>query len=172
MTTRAAIEALCGLLEEAFRSPGEESSSLLANLAPVDPAAWRALPPGAARTIESMALHVGSCLVMYDHYAFGAGRLAWEDPAVQPWPEGSAPQPATMAWLEGAHDRFAGHVAALDDDARLDEPRMTNWGEPRPTRWIVATMITHEVYHAGEINHLRSMLGPDDRWRHIQRGFG
>lgn len=22
----------------------------------------------------------------------------------------------------------------------------------------------------GEINHLRSLLGPDDRWRHIQLG--
>ena len=56
---------------------------------------------------------------MYDDYAFGDGRLASEDPAVQPWPEGSAPQPATIAWLEAAHDRLAGHVAALDDDARL-----------------------------------------------------
>jgi uncharacterized damage-inducible protein DinB len=165
---RGGIEELLGLLEEAFRSPGQESSSLLANLATVDVAAWRALPPGAARTIESITLHVGSCLVMYDDYAFGDGRLAWEDPAVQPWPEGSAPQPATIAWLEAAHDRLAGHVAALDDDARLAEPRPTNWGEPRPTRWIVAAMITHEAYHAGEINHLRSMLGRDDRWRHVQ----
>ena len=26
-------------------------------------------------------------------------------------------------------------------------------------------MIGHDFYHAGEINHLRSMLGTDDRWR-------
>jgi hypothetical protein len=26
--------------------------------------------------------------------------------------------------------------------------------------------------HAGEINHLRSILGTDDRWRFIQQGFG
>ena len=32
-------------------------------------------------------------------------------------------------------------------------------------------MITHDAYHAGEINHLRSLLGPDDRWRFQQLGF-
>jgi hypothetical protein len=26
-------------------------------------------------------------------------------------------------------------------------------------------IIGHDFYHAGEINHLRSLLGPDDRWR-------
>ena len=67
--------------------------------------------------------------------------------------------------------RLVGHVAALADD-ELDVPRLTNWGELRPTRWIVATMITHDAYHAGEINHLRSLLGSDDRWRFEQLGFG
>jgi hypothetical protein len=33
-------------------------------------------------------------------------------------------------------------------------------------------MITHDAYHAGEINHLRSLMGPDDRWRFQQLGFG
>jgi hypothetical protein len=33
-------------------------------------------------------------------------------------------------------------------------------------------MITHDAYHAGEINHLSSQLGTDDRWRHLQQGFG
>ena len=33
-------------------------------------------------------------------------------------------------------------------------------------------MITHDAYHAGEINHLRSLLSGDDRWRYVQLGFG
>jgi len=49
---------------------------------------------------------------------------------------------------------------------------LTNWGELRPTRWIIAAMITHDAYHSGEINHLRSLLGPDDRWHFQQLGFG
>ena len=85
-------------------------------------------------------------------------RLDWERPV--------------LPWLETAHQALAGHVAALPDDAELDAPRLTNWGERRPTRWIVAAMITHDAYHAGEINHLRSLMGPDDRWRFEQLGFG
>ena len=77
-----------------------------------------------------------------------------------------------LPWLETVHARLSGHVAALPDDTELDVERLTNWGERRPTRWIVAAMITHDAYHAGEINHLRSLLGPDDRWRFQQLGFG
>ncbi len=176
MSGRGGIEALRYLLEEAFTGRGieatEESQALLPNLGTVTEAAWRALSPGAARTIESIVLHVGSCKVMYDEYAFGSGTLDWDDPAVQPWPDGAAPLGEAIEWLRAAHRRFADHVAALADDAGLEELRRTNWGELRPTRWIIAAMITHDAYHAGEINHLRSILGPDDRWRFEQLGLG
>lgn len=67
-------------------------------------------------------------------------------------------------WLRGTHRSFVEHVAELTDDG-LDAPRMTNWGELRPTRWIIAAIIGHDFYHAGEINHLRSLLSTDDRCR-------
>ena len=67
-------------------------------------------------------------------------------------------------WLREAHRSFREHVEVMTDDD-LDQPRMTNWGDLRPTRWIVAAIIGHDFYHAGEINHLRSLLGTDDRWR-------
>jgi hypothetical protein len=176
MGDRSAIEALGYLLDEAFRGAGieesNESQALLPNLATVSAAAWRALPPGAARSIESIALHVGACKVMYDDYAFGPGTLRFGTPEVEPWSEGSAPQAGVVAWLGSAHARLTGHVAGLASDAELDVLRPTNWGERRPTRWIVAAMVTHDAYHAGEINHLRSMLGGDDRWRFIQMGSG
>ena len=175
MAERGGIDALLDLLEEAFRGAGpeaDESQALLPNLATVPDAAWRALPPGAARTIESIALHVGSCKVMYDDYAFGSASLLFATPAVEPFTEGTAERQAVMDWLDSAHRQIAAHVGELVDDDELDRPRLTNWGEMRPTRWIVATMITHDAYHAGEINHLRSLLGPDDRWRHVQLGYG
>jgi hypothetical protein len=176
MGDRNAIEALGYLLEEAFRGAGieasNESQALLPNLATVSAAAWRARPPGAVRSIESIALHAGACKIMYDDYAFGSGTLRFATPEVEPWAEGGASQSEVIAWLEAAHARLAGHVAGLASDAELDVPRLTNWGERRPTRWIVAAMITHDAYHAGEINHLRSLLGTDDRWRYIQLGFG
>jgi uncharacterized damage-inducible protein DinB len=175
MGERGGIEAVLDLLEEAFRGRGiedsGESQALLPNLASVPDTAWRALPAGAARTVESIAIHVGACKVMYDDYAFGTGSLRFATPEVEPFTEGEAPRKAVVAWLERAHDGLVGHVAALAGDPELDRPRATNWGEPKPTRWILAAMITHDAYHAGEINHIRSMLGPDDRWRYIQLGF-
>jgi len=69
-----------------------------------------------------------------------------------------------LAWLRAAHDELMNHVGSLTDDD-LDRIRLTNWGERRPTRWIIAAMVGHDFYHAGEINHLRSLLGTDDRWR-------
>jgi len=176
MARRSAIETLLVLMDEAFRGGGieasNESQALLANLATVTDEQWRALPPGAARSIESIAIHVGACKVMYDDYAFGPGTKRFATPDVEPWADGRAPMDEVIAWLAMAHDRLVGHVVALADDRELDRPRLTNWGELRPTRWIVAAMVTHDAYHAGEINHLRSTLGGDDRWRFQQLGYG
>lgn len=175
MTNRGGIDALLYLLDEAFRGRGieesNESQAFLTNLASVADDAWTALPDGAARSIASIALHVGSCKVMYTEYAFGAGALEWGTPDVEPWPEDAIPRNELVPWLEAAHARLVEAVAALDD-AELDRPRPTNWGEQRPTRWIIAAMVTHDAYHAGEINHVRSLLDGDDRWRFVQEGFG
>jgi uncharacterized damage-inducible protein DinB len=175
MAARSGIDTLLKVLEEAFRGGGieqsNESQALLTNLASVPPDQWHALPAGAARSIHAIAGHVGACKVMYDDYAFGDGTLRFGTPEVEPWAAGGSPDDV-VGWLSEAHARLAGHVAALADDAELDAPRLTNWGEHRPTRWIVAAMITHDAYHAGEINHLRSLLDGDDRWRFQQLGFG
>ena len=164
------------LLDEAFRGlgieQGNESQALLPNLRSVPDGRWHALPDGASRSIEAIAIHVGACKVVYDDYAFGPGSLRFATPAVEPWRDGESEMADVLPWLEGTQRRLVDHVAALDDDAELDRPRPTNWGELRPTRWIVATMITHDAYHAGEINHLRSLMGDDDRWRFQQLGFG
>ena len=175
MVGRTGIEAYLHLMDEAFRGAGiedtDESQALLPNIATVPDDAWHGLPSGAARSIESIVIHVGECKVMYDDYAFGTAALEWATPGVAPFSEGSAARDEVLAWLEAAHQRLVDHVRALLDDAELDRARLTNWGEERPTRWIIAAMITHDAYHAGEINHLRSLLGTDDRWRHIQLGY-
>ena len=166
---RPAVESLLYLLDEAFEGRGivqsNESQSLLTNLGTVSQADWHARPNGATRTIESMVRHVAACKVMYSDYAFGKGTKQWGTPDVEgPWGVDRAPMSAAIAWLRESHRSFTEHVAQLTDD-ELDRERMTNWGEPRPTRWIVAAIVGHDFYHAGEINHLRSLLGTDDRWR-------
>jgi uncharacterized damage-inducible protein DinB len=176
VTDRGGIDALLFLMDEAFRGAGieesNESQALLPNLRSVPDDAWHAVPEGLSRSIEAIAIHVGACKLMYDDYAFGTASLRFATPVVEPWIEGRSEMGDVLPWLEQAHGRLVGHVAALSDDAELEAPRPTNWGERRPTRWIVAAMITHDAYHAGEINHLRSLLGPDDRWRFEQLGFG
>ena len=176
MASRTGIEALLYLLDEAFRGRGieesDESQALLPNLATVPHDAWRALPAGAARSIEAIVVHVGACKIMYDDYAFGTRTQQFGTPEVEPWDEDAVAPGEVTAWLENAHRRLTEHVGALADDAELDRPRPTNWGELRPTRWIIGAMITHDAYHAGEINHLRSLLDGDDRWRYVQLGFG
>jgi uncharacterized damage-inducible protein DinB len=163
-----AVDGLLYLLDEAFEGRGiedsNESQALLTNLATVTETEWRATVPGARRTIESMVLHVGACKVMYADYAFGPGTKQWGTPEVEGWVGTDAPMAEAIALLREAHRSFRDHIATLADDD-LDRPRMTNWGEERPTRWIVAAIIGHDFYHAGEINHLRSLLGTDDRWR-------
>ena len=163
------VAALLYLLDEAFEGRGieesNESQALLTNLTTVTEADWGATVPGATRTIGSMVLHVAACKIMYADYAFGPGTMQWGTPEVEgPWAPGAAPMGEATDWLRGAHRSFREQVARLTD-AELDRARMTNWGEKRPTRWIIAAIIGHDFYHAGEINHLRSMLGSDDRWR-------
>jgi uncharacterized damage-inducible protein DinB len=176
VTARPGIETMLYLLDEAFRGVGieesNESQALLTNVRSVPDERWHARPEGASRTIESIAIHVGACKVMYDDYAFGAGTQRFGTRDVEPWQEGEAEMAEVIPWLEAAHERFVQHVAALPDDAELDVERSANWGELRPTRWLIAAMITHDAYHAGEINHLRSLMSGDDRWRFQQLGFG
>ena len=164
-----AVDALLYLLDEAFEGRGieesNESQALLTNLATVTDDEWTALPTGATRTIESMVRHIAGCKVMYADYAFDAGVKQWGRPEVEgAWEPNEAPMTEAIAWLRETHRSFRKHVEELTDDD-LDRERMTNWGEPPPTKWIVAAIIGHDFYHAGEINHLRSLLGTDDRWR-------
>jgi hypothetical protein len=70
----------------------------------------------------------------------------------------------TVDWLKASHARFVDHVRQ-PSDADLDVPRRANWGELKPTRWLISTILQHDTYHAGEINHIRSLLAEDDRWR-------
>jgi hypothetical protein len=164
---RAAVEALLYLLDDGFE--GGRWHSLLGNLAGVAHEEWEWLPPGGARSLRAIVHHVGVCKLMYENHAFGDASLTWE--SVDP-PEATLADPtAALAWLRAAHARLRASIVALGD-ADLAVLRPANWGEQRPTRWLIATMIQHDLYHAGEINHLRSLRGGDDRWEHEREGAG
>jgi uncharacterized damage-inducible protein DinB len=169
------IDLLCYLMDEAFLGRGivqsNESQALMTNLATVEPGMWHARPAGAARSIEAIARHVAECKVMYAEYAFGDGQLTWVDPEVRRWPDDEGPMDEVLAWLGDSHAALMRHVRALSDED-LGRPRRANWGRDEETRWLLSMLLQHDVYHAGEINHLRSLLAGDDRWRYQQLGFG
>ena len=64
-------------------------------------------------------------------------------------------------WLREGHARLRESIAVLSD-AELLRPRMTSWDELKETRWIITMIIQHDLYHAGEINHLRALHQQND----------
>jgi hypothetical protein len=172
--SRVGVEQLLYLMDEAFE--GADEQDLLANLRSVSEVEWAANLPGSSRSIRQIAGHIGACKHMYDNHAFGDGRMKWEDPAadldasledlqsrdLDPEP----PMVGVVAWLTEGHRRLRDHVAALDD-SELTKLRQPPEGEMRETRWIIANMIRHDDYHAGEINHIRALVQGNDRWAWI-----
>jgi hypothetical protein len=168
---RVAVEQLLYLMDEAF--DGQDEEDLLGNLRSVTEADWAAVPPRGARSIRHIVGHIGACKYMYDNHAFGDARMTWDDPAgdlgvsmedlqsrtLDPEPSVDA----VVEWLHEGHRRLCEHVASLDD-TQLSRPRRVNWGETRDTHWIIANMIRHDDYHAGEINHIRALMQGNDRW--------
>ena len=111
--------------------------------------------------------HVGWCKWMYEDYAFGAASLQGDQPPLIP-PNGARARPVDelLEWLKAGYQKWLASVHLLEDDKELERERLTNWGESLPTRSIIRIMIEHDIYHAGEINHLRSLLQETDHWEY------
>lgn len=165
--SRIAVEQLLYLMDDAFEGAGIESTgesqSLLANLRTVTEDAWVWVPPGGHRTIAEIVGHVGACKYMYDDHAFGDARMDWSEAIPPPASATESAIAGSLAWLRSGQRQLRRHVSALDD-AELLRPRRTNWGELKETRWLIAVMIEHDLYHAGEINHIRALRQDNDRW--------
>jgi hypothetical protein len=68
-----------------------------------------------------------------------------------------------LACLTDPPQRLLDHVRGLKDED-LEVTRPANGDEMRPIRWLLSTLLQHDTYHAGEINHLRALIADDDRW--------
>ena len=153
-----AVTQLLYLLDGAFDGP--DWHSLIGNLRSVTPDDWAWVPPDGRRSIRNIVQHVGGCKFMYHNHAFGDAQLTWDDPFV----EGSAAcatLESAIPWLREGHTRLRDSLAALDD-ADLLRPRKANWGKLYETRWLLTVTIQHDLYHSGEINHIRALHQGDD----------
>lgn len=164
-----AVGVLVYLLQQAFdgAQDGEaEHQALLPNLRSVSAEDWEAKPPGADRSIRDIVLHVGGCKYLYSDHMFGSGHLDWTSPIVDPWPNSEPHMREVVEWLEAGHRKLIRHVQELSA-VELTVLRNAPWGEPRETRWLLSVLLQHDLYHAGEVNHIRSMRH-DDRWAFVR----
>ena len=162
--SRAQIEILIELMDSAF--DGDEWDSFLGNLRSTQPDDWDWIPDGGSRTIRQIVRHVGTSRIMYDNHAFGNAKLTYDDLADEE-NSSTADLASAIEWLREGHLKLRSSVASLSD-SDLDKESMMNWGEMKNIRYVIAIMIHHDVYHAGEINMLRSLRSRDDRWEYAK----
>jgi hypothetical protein len=158
---RAGIEQILFFMDEAFE--GDREHAFLRNLRSVRDEDWLWLPPGGARSPFDIVRHVGECKYVYENHAFGDASMRWDRPGSVPTIEPSTPRDEVIAWLREGQRLLRSAFAALDD-SELTALRNVNWGERYETRRIMSIMIEHDLYHGGEINHLRALRHGNDRW--------
>jgi len=168
MTRLAAVELLAAQMDEVWdrfrnRLEGLSDDEFLWKLVPdcwtihqADDGSWwidyedPAPEPPPFTTIAWRLVHVAACKTMYHEYAFGEGRLTWDDLVIPHTAAGA------IAWLEDGHARLRAALDALTD-VDLDVPRATNWGDRWPTWRILWAMINHDAHHGAEIGTLRDL---------------
>ena len=161
---RSEADILADLLDQAFQRPlaanwSDGWHSLMANLENVRDEDWDWLPPDGVRSIGHLALHCGAAMRTYADYGFGPASMQWPDAV--PAAGTSATKSNLTPWLIESHETLRNAVAQCSDD-QLDDPRKTHWSETKPRRWFATTMIEHNLYHAGEINHIRALHQRND----------
>jgi uncharacterized damage-inducible protein DinB len=156
--TRIAVEELLKLLDEGYE--GDDEHSLIGNLRTVREQDWAWVAEGGRRSIRDIVVHAGAAKHLYDDHAFRGGTLRWNRTVAAHMDDSMA---AAIAWMREGHTRLCESVAKLDD-SELSRPRKSHWCEPMETRRLISIMIQHDLYHAGEINHLRALRQDDDAW--------
>lgn len=154
--SRAVLDFLVWQLDQSFE--GKPEHSLMANLSSVTSETLDLLPPGGGRTLRDLIVHCASVKRMHVDHAFGAGELTWWTTWDGEAKLEDAGLAELMAWLRRAHTEAQTAVAALSNDEELWAQRKTHWGELRETRFLIDAILIHDIYHAGEINHLRGLL--------------
>ncbi len=161
---REVLDHLVWQLDECFERKPEHS--LMANLSSVTPDDLERLPPGGGRTVRDIIVHCASVKRMHTSHAFGDRELQWWTAWDGEGEQTEADFEALLAWLRRAHAEAQEAVRSLSDDSELLAERHTHWGELRATRLIIDAILIHDVYHAGEINHLRGLLQQADHFPH------
>jgi hypothetical protein len=164
---RTAIETLLGVMDVAYRA--DPFSSLRKNLEGISAAEWEIRP--AKWSVEEfggqpelsicdLVLHVAGAKHMYADRAFGDASLEWTDIQLP----ASRDMEAVLAWLDEGQRALVDGLGALVDDTELDVERPAPWRLPMPRRQLITIMISHDLYHSGEINRQRALIRGAEGW--------
>lgn len=165
---RSRIESLLHMLEVAYRA--DPFGSLLGNIKSVSDAEWQIAPEEWSKeefgdtypelSICDLVVHVGGAKRMHANRALGDGTMQW----------GGIPLPAAfdmetvLTWLDEGHRGLVAGLEALADDAELGVERAAPWGAPLRREQTITMMISHDLYHAGEINRQRALIRGAKWW--------
>jgi hypothetical protein len=166
--SRIAIETTLRQMDAAYR--GDPFSALRRNVESVTPEEWRITPETWSAeefgtqpelSICDIVVHVGAAKYMYANRAFGDETMQWGDVLLPP----SFEMPAVLDWLEGGYRQLRDGLAALRGDEELQAKRFAPWGLQLKRAQLVSIMISHDLYHAGEINRQRALVRGARGWK-------
>jgi uncharacterized damage-inducible protein DinB len=111
---------------------------------------------------EDIFEHAAIAKHIYVDYLFGDGKRSWSEVAAECHARAGDDVDALVEWAREGHAKFMAGMATLQDE---DLPDITTkWHGARDTKSeVIAVMIQHDCYHAGEINHLRATHQRRDR---------
>jgi uncharacterized damage-inducible protein DinB len=109
---------------------------------------------GGYRSILGIAKHAAAWSAVYHSYAFEPDPRHWDR---TDWPRGLRdriePTPPYLEeildWFDRSYERW---LASVQDAQDFDIQRAVHWGGTAQLSDIVAMVVTHWAYHAGEIN--------------------
>ncbi len=154
--SRDVLEHLIWSLNQSFQEKKEHS--LIQNLSSVTTEDLDQVVPGGGRTMRDLIVHCAAVKLMHANHAFGDATATFWNTWQGEEPVSEASFEDLLEWLEEAHDQVIRSVKDLSADSELDALRPTYWGEQWETRRILDAIAVHDVYHAGEINHLRALI--------------
>jgi hypothetical protein len=156
---QTAVNTLLYLMDNAFVN--SRPHALLNNLGTVTEADYDREHDG--RSIREMVRHLAAAKHVYNNYAFEDASMTW--PTMQDRLFATDKSMSDdIEWLHHGQQVLRASLAALDD-ADLLTQRPVHMGGTLETRNILSIMIEPDLYHAGEINHLRALMQGTDYWR-------
>lgn len=72
--------------------------------------------------------------------------------------------PSILDWLHENHRALVDGLAGLPDDAELGVERQFPYRGALPIGRLLSVVISHDLYHSGEVNRQRALIRGSDGW--------